>query len=312
MNRVNQERLLYENQLRIYRGQLAALKEGNAPEQAAEQDDGKLADKNREVAQYEDSLAAARERYKESHPDVQRLVNLLAASRKQRESLLARETLPPPRSETAAPRAASAQSLREQRDLDADAQRTQGLIQAKDVEMDDYRKQSAQVDGTIRNFEARIESTPVGIREYDELIRDRDLAKKDYEELDRRLNSSAMSTALQNRQQGERLEQLDPPSLPQTPAQPKRPLMIAIGASVGLLLGLCLTGVKETRNRALHDVKDIRACSQISVLGSIGLFERAETVQRRRRTAWLSWSGGCLAGILVMFSSVAHYYATKL
>ena len=101
-----------------------------------------------------------------------------------------------------------------------------GLIQAKDVEMEDYRKQSAQVDGTIRNYEARIESTPVGIREYDELIRDRDLAKKDYEDLDRRLNSSEMSTALQNRQQGERLEQLDPPSLPQTPAQPKRPFMI--------------------------------------------------------------------------------------
>src|SRR5271154_1084171 len=65
MNRVNQERLLYENQLRIYRGQLASLKDPNAPERAAEQNDGKLAEKNREVAQYEDSLATARERYKE-------------------------------------------------------------------------------------------------------------------------------------------------------------------------------------------------------------------------------------------------------
>ena len=310
MNRVNQERLLYENQLRIYRGQLDALKDPNAPEQAAERSDDKLADKDHEIAQYEDSLATARERYKENHPDVQRLLNLLAASRKQRESILA--ATPPPRPDTATPRVASAQFLRERRDLEAEAQRTQGLIQAKDVEMEDYRKQSAQVDGTIRNYEARIESTPVGIREYDELIRDRDLAKKDYEDLDRRLNSSAMSTALQNRQQGERLEQLDPPSLPQTPAQPKRPLMIAIGTSLGLLLGLCLAGVKETRNRALHNVKDIRAYSQISVLGNIGLFEPAETVQRRRRAAWLSWSVGCLAGIVIMFSSVAHYYATKL
>jgi hypothetical protein len=42
------------------------------------------------------------------------------------------------------------------------------------------------------------------------------------------------------------------------------------------------------------------------------VFEPAETVQRRRRAAWLSWSVGCLAGIVIMFSSVAHYYATKL
>jgi uncharacterized membrane protein YdcZ (DUF606 family) len=68
----------------------------------------------------------------------------------------------------------------------------------------------------------------------------------------------------------------------------------------------------ETRNRALHNVKDVRAYSQISVLGNIGLFERAETVHRRRRVAWLTWSGGCLAGIVIMFSSVAHYYGTKL
>ena len=310
MNRVNQERLLYENQLRIYRGQMASLKDPNAPEQAAERIDDRLAEKDREIAQYEDSLATARERYKENHPDVQRLLNLLSASRKQRENALA--ATPTPRPDTPSPRVASGPFLREQRDLDAEAQRTQGLIQAKDVEMEDYRKQNAQVDGTIRNYEARIESTPVGIREYDELIRDRDLAKKDYEDLDRRLNSSAMSTALQNRQQGERLEQLDPPSLPQTPAQPKRPLIISIGTSLGLLLGLSMAGVNETRNRALHNVKDIGAYSQISVLGNIGLFERAETVQRRRRTAWLSWSGGCLAGIVIMLSSVAHYYATKL
>src|SRR5580704_7669161 len=274
MNRVNQERLLYENQLRIYGDQLASLKDPNAQQQAAEHSDEKLTEKDHEIAQYEDSLATARERYKENYPDVQRLLNLLAASRKQRESLQALEnTMPTPRPDIATPRAASAQSLREQRDLEAEAQRTQGLIQAKDVEMGDYRKQSAQVDGSIRTYEARIESTPVGIKEYDELIRDRDLAKKDYEDLDRRLNSSAMSTALQNRQQGERLEQLDPPSLPQTPAQPKRPLVISIGSGFGLLLGLCFAGAKETRNRALHNLKDIRAYSPIAVLGNIGLFE---------------------------------------
>jgi uncharacterized protein involved in exopolysaccharide biosynthesis len=307
MNRVNQERLLYENQLRIYRGQLASLKEGNAPEQAAERRDDPLADKDHEIAGYEDSLVAARERYKENHPDVQRLVNLLAAARSQRQAMLKPDPRPPDKPL----RMASIQFLREQRDPEAEAQRTQGWIQAKDVEMEDYRKQSAQVDGAIRNYEARIESTPVGIREYDELIRDRDLAKKDYEDLDRRLNSSAMSTALQNRQQGERLEQLDPPSLPQTPAQPKRPLMIVVGTSAGLVLGLCLAGAREVRNRTLHNVKDIRAYSQISVLGSIGLFERAETKQRRRLAAWLRWSGGCVAGVVIMLGSVVHYYAMR-
>jgi uncharacterized protein involved in exopolysaccharide biosynthesis len=309
MNRVNQERLLYENQLRIYRDQLASLKDTNAPEQAAERSGDKLTDQDREIAQYEDSLATARERYKENHPDVQRLVNLLAAARAQRQAMLKQETGKP---DNPAPRAASAQVLREQRALEAESERTKGLLLANGVEMEDYRKQSTQLDGTIRNYEARIESAPVGIREYDELIRDRDLAKKDYEDLDRRVNSSAMSTALQNRQQGERLEQLDPPSLPQTPARPKRALMVAVGTSLGLLLGLCLAGWGEMRNGALRNVKDVTAYSQLPVLGSIPLFEGRGVVRRRNRVTWLAWSASSIAGVAFMSASVAHYYITRL
>jgi uncharacterized protein involved in exopolysaccharide biosynthesis len=311
MNRVNQERLLYENQLRIYRDQLASLKDTNAPEQTAQQSDEALTDKDHEIAQYEDSLGAARERYKETHPDVQRLVNLLAVARTQRQAILKQETAKPDR-QPQPTRPASAQFLREQRELEAESERTKGLVLAKGVEMEDYRKQSVQLDGTVRNYELRIESTPVGIRQYDELIRDRDLAKKDYEDLDRRVNSSAMSTALQNRQQGERLEQLDPPSLPQTPARPKRPLMVSVGATVGLLLGLCLTGLREMRNRALKNVKDVSAYSQLPVLGSIPLFEGHGIVRRRKRLVWLVWSASSLAGLAVMSVSIAHYYLSRL
>jgi len=309
MNRVNQERLLYENQLRIYRDQLASLRDTNAPEQAAEQSDDKLTDQDHEIAQYEDSLATARERYKENHPDVQRLVNLLAGARMERQAILKQETGKP---EAPARREASAQFLREQRELEAESERTKGLILAKGVEMEDYRKQSTQLDGIVRNYEARIEGTPVGIREYDELIRDRDLAKKDYEDLDRRVNSSAMSTALQNRQQGERLEQLDPPSLPQTPARPKRALMVSVGTSVGFILGLCLAGLSEMRNGALRNVKDVSAYSRLPILGSIPLFEGRAVIRLRRRATWLAWSSGALAGVGVMSASVAHYYIARL
>jgi uncharacterized protein involved in exopolysaccharide biosynthesis len=308
MNRVNQERLLYENQLRIYRDQLASLKDPSAPE-AMERSDEKLAEKDREVAQYEDSLAAARERYKENYPDVQRLLNLLAAARSQRQAILKQETGKP---DNPSPRPASAQFFRERRDLEAEAERTKGLLLAKGVEMEDYRKQGLQLDGTIRSYELRIESTPVGIREYDELIRDRDLAKRDYEDLDRRVNSSAMSTALQNRQQGERLEQLDPPSLPQTPARPKRVWIVSVGASLGLLLGLGLAGFRELRTDALRSVKDAGEYSGLPVLGSIPFYEGRGAARRRKRAGWLKWSAAGLAGVAIMSASVAHYYIARL
>jgi uncharacterized protein involved in exopolysaccharide biosynthesis len=306
MNRVNQERLLYDSQLRIYREQLASLKEPGA--QPGQPGDDKLAEKDREIAQYEDSLATARERYKENHPDVQRLLNLLAASRKQRAALLQQD---PAETGAPAPPPMSPQLARERRDLETQSQKIQALIQAKDLEMGDYRKQAAQLDATVKNYEARIEGTPVGIKDYDELIRDRDLAKKDYEDLDRRLSSSALSTALENRQQGERLEQLDPPSLPQTPSEPKRAVVIAAGTSLGLLIGLFLVAAREVKDTALQSVEDASACA-LPFLGAIPLLESELLVRRRRRSARLAWSAASLAGLAVMSSSVVHYYATKL
>lgn len=306
LNRVNQERLLYENQLRILHDELASLKDSNAPEQAAQHSDDQLAEQDHEIAQFEGSLTTARERYKEHHPDVQRLVNLLDAARSRRQAMLKNAKQPDP----PAPRPASALFLREQRELDAESERTKGLILAKGVEMEDYRKQSVQLDATIRGYQARIESTPVGIREYDELVRDRDLAMKDYEDLDRRVNSSARSTALQNRQQGERLEQVDPPSLPQTPARPKRLLIVAVGASLGGLVGLCLAGFREMRRDALRSMKDV-GLYQLPVLGNIPLFEGQGVILRRKRAAWLAWSATGLAGIAIMGASVARYYLTR-
>jgi uncharacterized protein involved in exopolysaccharide biosynthesis len=309
MNRVNQERLLYENQLRIYGDQLASLKDPSALEPAAGRSDDKLTEKDREIAQYEDSLATARERYKENYPDVERLVNLLAGAKSERQAMLKRETAKP---DKPSPQPVSGQFLREQRELEADSERTKGLILAKGVEMEDYRKQSSELEGTIRNYEARIESTPVGIREYDELVRDRDLAKKDYEDLDRRVNSSAMSTALQNRRQGERLEQLDPPSLPQTPARPKRLLIVSLGTSLGLLAGLCLVGLREMSSGALRSVKDVGAYSDLPVLAGIPLFQTPDTRRRQKRATWSRWVATSVAGVAIMSASIAHYYLGRL
>src|SRR5580693_333048 len=268
MNRVNQEKLLYENQLRIFREQLSSLKDPNGQDQAQQQKNEKLAEKDREIEQYENSLAAARERYKESHPDVQRLATMLAAAKKQREAIVKQEETKKPEAPVARP--ANPQLVKEQRDLDVAIQRIQGLIQAKDLE------------------------------------------RNDYEDLDRRVTASAMSTALENRQQGERLEQLDPPSTPPTPTQPKRPLIIAIGTGIGLIAGICLAGAWEVKDTALKNLKDVRAYAQLPVLGSIPLLENNLVVRRRKRLGWLAWSTACLVGVMIMSGSVVYYYASKL
>ena len=311
MNRVNQEKLLYENQIRIYREQLQNLKDPSSQaETVLQQKNEKLAERDREISTLEDNLTAARERYTGTHPDVQRLVGLIAVAKKSRDALLKEEASKKP--EPTAARPPSVQFLREQRDLEAQIKRFQALTEAKDLELEDYKKQAAQLAGTIKNYESRVQSIPTGIREFDALTRERELAKREYEDLDRRVTTSDMSTALVNRQQGEHLEQLDPPTLPMTHTDPKRPLIISIGTGIGLILGLCLAGAREMKDTALKNLKDVRAYAQLPVLGSIPLLENDLVVRRRKRLAWLAWSTACLVGVVIMSSSVVYYYATKM
>ncbi len=310
MNRVNQEKLLYENQLRIYRERLQTLKDPNSNEQAQQQRNEKLAEKDSEIAQLENLLTQAHQRYTNTHPDVVHFTGLLATAKKQRETIVkADETKKP---EAPVQRAPSPQFVREQRDMDEAIQKVQAMVQAKDLEMEDYKKQSAALDKQIKSYQSRLEGVPIGIREADGLLRERDLAKREYENLEASVSKASMSSDATNRQQMERLEQLDPPTLPMAPTEPKRPLIIAIGTGIGLILGLCLAGAREAKDSALKNLKDVRAYTQLPVLGSIPLLENDIVVRRRKRLAWLAWSTACLVGLVIMSSSVVYYYATKL
>lgn len=310
MSRVSQEKLLLENQLRINKEQASSLKDPSLQELNVQQKNEKLAEKDREIAYYENALSAARERYRESHPDVQALAAKLDTVKKQREVIAKEEGSKKP--DVATVRPPNAEFVRQQRDYDAVSKRIMGLIEAKDLEMQDYQKQVAQVNTQMKGIQERLQGMPVGMREYDELIRDQELAKRDYEDLDKKVNSSDLASKVIYQNQGERLEFLEEPTVPQTPIEPKRSMIVLVGTGLGLVVGLFLAGAREVKNTALKNLKDVRAYTQLQILGSIPLLENDLVVRRRRRLGWLAWSTACLVGVVVMSSSVVYYYATKL
>ena len=155
---------------------------------------------------------------------------------------------------------------------------------------------------SIKQYQARVESVPVGEKEYNDLIRDRDLAKQRYQELQMKRSSSAISMEMENRKQGESLEVLDQASLPDTPTAPKRQLIVPIGLFAGLFMGLVVTGIREVKDNSLKNLKDARVYTQLPILGSVPLLENDLVVQRRRQRCgldgpappspgWQSWRG---------------------
>ncbi len=314
ISRANQDKLQLENRRQIYRDQLAELNKTPPPEAVAQvQKNEKLAEAERDITQLEDALRNLRQKYSDNFPDVQTVQGRLAAAKQKRDEI-AKEDASSKKNEKQAPARMpdNPQVVREKRDLDANIRQLDAAIEAKELEIANLNKDVKRTNEAIKNLQSRIEAVPMGEKQYSELMRDRDTAKEHYIELEQKLSRAQIAQEMEARKQGEMLELLDPASLPQTQTEPKRGMIIAIGAGVGLLLGVVIAGAREMKDTSLKNLKDVRAYTQMAILGSVPLLENDFVVRRRKRLAWLGWTTACLAAVVIMAGSIVYYYTTKV
>src|SRR5258708_6820354 len=178
MSRVQQEKMSYDNEMRIARQQLSQLKDPNADQAVIDQKNEKLALKDKEIEQAEAYLARLKERYTDVNPDVQGTVSQINLLKKQRDVLAREDETRKPEVRTLPP---NQQFIREQRQLQVTIQRIAGLQEQKEIEMKDLQKQQVAITDALRQIQGRIESAPLGDREYSQLSSDFSAAAKKYQ-----------------------------------------------------------------------------------------------------------------------------------
>jgi polysaccharide chain length determinant protein (PEP-CTERM system associated) len=309
LGRISTDKMLLEADLRSLKIQRSSMMP--APENAIrKQKNDRLVQIDREIMQLEGMLANLRQHYKDTYPDVRRVQSQLTTAQKMRDKIMSEEE-----GEEKEPAVAARQDPtfeREGRQLDAAIERIEAQLKVKDSESKTYATEIANTEKAIRLVQNRIESTPVSEQQYGDIIRDREMAKLKYDDLNKKRAQSQIAEDLERRQQGEMLEVLDPASLPQSPTQPKRALIIGAGTAIGVVIGLFLAGAREAKDTSLKNLKDVRAYTQLAILGSVPLLENDLVVRRRKRLTWLAWSTACLVGIVIMTGSAFFYYATKV
>jgi succinoglycan biosynthesis transport protein ExoP len=310
LSRASQEKLQMESNIRIFKDQIAALTKEPVESAAVAQKSEHVMEADREVQTAEAQLTTLRQHYKDTYPDVKAAVIRLAAAKKKREEVQSEETAAKDDKPVVKP--VNQQVVREVRDLDANIRRYESAIEARDLEMVEFNKELKRTNDAIKGYQGRIETVPLGEKQYADLLRDRDLTKAQYMDLSGKLQHAEIAQEMEGRKQGETLELLDPASLPTTPTEPKRPLIISIGGALGLLLGIVIAGAREMKDTSLKNLKDVRAYTQMAILGSVPLLENDFVVRRRRRLAWLGWTTACLVGAVIMAGSVVYYYVTKV
>lgn len=300
LNRNTEQKMILESQLSLAKNRLSAVK---APEIVAHND--KVNYLSRQIEDLDLSILSMKDRYTDDYPDLIAARDRLAFLKKQRdlaqkEKVVAPDTKYDPTTATADR-------------MSAEDQIAQINTQMKALAMEaaQYHRDMAAVNRALQTYQGRLEGVPAGEKEYTDLVRDSDIARQKYMNLENTRQASVLSIHTEDRKLGQNLEVIDAASLPNAPSAPKRGTMLPIGLVAGLGIGIVIVAIREVKDTSLKSLKDARLYTQLDILGSVPLLENDIVVQRRKQMMWVGWATATIAGLLVIAGSVARYYLAK-
>jgi polysaccharide biosynthesis transport protein len=133
--------------------------------------------------------------------------------------------------------------------------------------------QRAQLTQRLAMLETRSEAAPNIEREYSQLARDLENARKRYSEVQQKQMEAQLSSNLETESKGERFTLIEPAVEPQKPLSPNRPLITLLGVMLALTAVIAAVLMIEALDTRIHSHEDIVSLVQVAPLAVIPWME---------------------------------------
>lgn len=246
--------------------------------------------------------------YTSQHPDVLRNQREFAQAEETVRRL--RATAPAPE-ETAPSFGQASTSKSHVVDVGDDPAVTQlgSSLESNRVEIANLTNDDQRLKSQIAQYESRLNQTPVREQQQAGILRDTEVLRQQYTELQKKEQESQLATNLEKQQGGQQFRLIDPASLPTVPSSPKRSKIGLGGLAGGLAMGFALALLMEMRDTSFRTEKDLTKHLDASfVLGIPHLPTRLE--ERRRR--WRNMFEWVAALTMLVVVAATELYVTKL
>ena len=296
LSAAQQQHVYLETLLSQYRSLQAPTSDGTAPGLPAI---------DQELEKLKAQLADLRSRYTDRHPDVRNLKDQIAQTERMRDQLLANLKS----KQNGGHADASAVNTHTVADL-AEATplaQLQSQLQANELETKNRQTTIATLQGKINDYQARLNQEPVREQQLADLTRGYDQTKATYDDLLKKESESEMATDMEKRQEGERFQVIDPPSLPLKPDSPNRLKFCGMGLGVGIALGLVVVALMEMMDDRLYSEKEIKDLLPVSVMSEIPVIVNPADEVRAKRTMWLGWAAAAVVFMTILAGSAFSF-----
>lgn len=165
-----------------------------------------------------------------------------------------------------------------------------------------------QLQQQIDTYQHRLNLTPVREQQLTDILRDYDLAKKNYDDLYAKKTQSALATDLQQDQQGQQFRLIEPPNLPTKPFTPNR-LKIALGGlAAGIAFGAALAFLMEARDTSFRSEKQLSARFNLPLIMAVPLLMTTKERRSKSVKSILQWCAGTVIFLAVL---AAEYFVYR-
>jgi hypothetical protein len=143
-----------------------------------------------------------------------------------------------------------------------------------------------RIEKKIEEYEKKIERAPLVEKDYSELARDYQSAKKKHNEIMNKLLTARISQGMEQTQRGERFTIVEPARLPEKPHKPNRMAIVLIGFVLALGVGIGMAATREAMDRSIKTADQLNSITGVPVFSSISLMETGEE-RRARLIRWI-------------------------
>ena len=130
-------------------------------------------------------------------------------------------------------------------------------------------REQKRLQPEISALQGRVSLSPAVEQQYEQLTRDYSTAKKTYEDLLADKGKADMTANMTSQAQGERMDEIQPASFPDSQSFPNRLIFAAGGLAAGLALGCGIALWLELRDNSIRTEADAEAAMQLPLLVSV-------------------------------------------
>jgi uncharacterized protein involved in exopolysaccharide biosynthesis len=161
---------------------------------------------------------------------------------------------------------------------------------------------------TIATYQRRVDEMPQREAEFQQMARDHETTRDLYTSLLARYEEATMGETMEHRNKGEVFRVVDPAVPAESPAAPKRLLLVLVCGMVALALAGAVVIVAEQLDTSFHSVESLRGFTSVPLAVAVPrILTENDHIQYRRRASFAAT--GALAA-LVLIMGAGYYYAS--